>query len=173
MKRIITAAALLAIGATAAAAQPTPGTPAPADWFTLTLTADVGQPAYIAWEKIGGNDWCGIAKYLDVKGCTVVSGRGELGSVRNIELPAGPPVVEIAVARTPYSYTYAQPFTPIFYHGTLGVEAVDATHSKIVYTLIWNQAGYPDEKTRAAQRDGRKTRFQAAVDKMAVVANAP
>ena len=27
-------------------------------------------------------------------------------------------VVEIAVARTPHSYTYAQPFTPIFYHGT-------------------------------------------------------
>jgi hypothetical protein len=167
MRNSITAA-LIALGTTAASAQATPPTPQPADWTTLHLTADVALPAYIAWDKIGGNDWCGIAKYLDIQKCEINSGKGELGSVRTINGS----IVEIAVARTPYSYTYAQPFTPIFYHGTLAVEPVDATHSKIVYTLIWNQNGYPDDKTRKEQREGRAKRFQAAVDKMAAAANA-
>jgi hypothetical protein len=77
------------------------------------------------------------------------------------------------VARTAHSYTYAQPFTPIFYHGTMAVEPVDATHSRLVYTLIWNENGLPDAAARTAAHDGRKVRFQAAVDKMAAAANAP
>ena len=162
--------ALLALGATAASAQPTPGTSQPADWTTLMLTAEVNLPAYTAWEKIGGNDWCGIAKYLDVKGCEITSGKGELGSVRAIDTGTAK-VIEIAVARTPYSYTYAQPFTPIFYHGTMAVEPVDAGHSRLVYTLIWNQNALPDAKARADAYSGRKVRFQAAVDKMAADAN--
>ena len=59
-------------------------TPQPADWTTLTFTADLDKPADIAWERVGGNDWCGIAKFLDLKGCTINSGRGELGSVRTV-----------------------------------------------------------------------------------------
>jgi len=50
---------------------------------------------------------------------------------------------------------------------------VDATHSRLVYTLIWNENGLPDAAARTAAREGRKTRFQAAVDKMAAAANAP
>jgi hypothetical protein len=75
------------------------------------------------------------------------------------------------VARTAHSYTYAQPFAAVFYHGTLAVEAVDAGHSKLVYSLIWNQAGLPDAAARKAAIDGRKVRFQAAVDKMAAAVN--
>jgi len=166
MKKLI-AAAILALGA-AAQAQQTPGTSQPVDWTTMTLTADVNLPAYTAWEKIGGNDWCGIAKYLDIQKCEINSGKGELGSVRTINGS----IVEIAVARTPYSYTYAQPFTPIFYHGTLAVEPTDASHSKIVYTLIWNQTAVGDKAAQAAARESRRQRFQAAVDKMAAAANA-
>ena len=102
----------------------------------------------------------------------IETGRGELGSVRTIDTGTTQ-VVEIAVARTPYSYTYAQPFTPIFYHGTLGVEAVDATHSKIVYTLLWNQTAVGDAAAQAAARESRRSRFQAAVDKMKAAADAP
>ncbi len=174
MKKIMIAAALVlatTAAQTSVQAQPTAPTQQPADWTTLTLTADVAKPAYIAWDRIGGNDWCGIAKYLDVKGCTVTSGKGELGSVRTIDTGTAQ-VVEIAVARTPYSYTYAQPFTPIFYHGTLAVEAVDATHSKLVYTLIWNQTAVGDAAAQAAARASRRSRFQAALDKMAAAANA-
>ena len=169
MKKILIAAALLA--ASPALAQ----TPQPADWTTLTLSADIARNADVAWQKIGGNDWCGIAKYLDVKGCTITSGNGELGSVRTINTGTAT-VVEIAVARTPHSYTYLttlQPFTPIFYHGTLAVEPVDRSHSKLVYTLIWNQTAVGDAAAQAAARDGRRTRFQAAVNKMAAAANGP
>ena len=107
-----------------------------------------------------------------MKGCTINSGKGELGSLRTIITATGS-VVENVVARTAHSYTYAQPFTPIFYHGTLAVEPVDARHSKLIYTLIWNQTAVGDAAAQAAARDGRRTRFQAAVDKMAAAANAP
>ena len=168
MKKFFVTAAILALGLGSAGAQ----TPQPADWTTLTLTASINKPADIAWERIGGNDWCAIAKYLDVKGCTINSGKGELGSVRTIATATGS-VVENVVARTAHSYTYAQPFTPIFYHGTVAVEPVDATHSRLIYTLIWNQTAVGDAAAQAAAREGRKTRFQAAVDKMAAAANAP
>jgi len=160
MKAILTAALLLAAG-------PALGqTPAPADWTSLRLTAEIARPAAVAWKAIGGDDWCGIGKYLDVT-CRIDSGDGGLGSLRTINGA----LVEIVVARTPLSYTYAQPFTPIFYHGTLAVEPVDAGHSRLVYSLIWNQNALPDAKARADANNGRKVRFQAAVDKMAADAN--
>ena len=163
-------AATLALTA-AASAQPMPQTTQPASWTTITLTANLNKGADAAWEKIGGNDWCAIAKYLDVKGCAIDSGKGELGSVRSIDTGTAK-IVEIAVARTPHSYTYAQPFTPIFYHGTLAVEPVDKSHSKLVYTLIWNATAVGDKAAQDAAKASRTTRFQAAVDKMAAVANA-
>ena len=167
MKKILAAALMLA-GMTGANAQ----TAQPANWATLTLTADIAKPADVAWQRIGGNDWCGIAKYLDVKGCNMTSGKGEQGSIRTIDTGTTT-VVEIAVARTAHSYTYAQPFTPIFYHGTMAVEAVDRGHSRLVYTLIWNQTPVGDAAAQAAAVQSRRTRFQAAVDKMAAAANAP
>ncbi|HEX4271060.1 MAG TPA: hypothetical protein VHZ32_06720 [Rhizomicrobium sp.] len=162
--KILMTAALLALGSMTAQAQ----TAQPANWATLTMTAEIGKPANVAWERIGGNDWCGIAKYLDVKSCTITAGHGEVGSLRLINGS----IVEIAVARTAHSYTYAQPFTPIFYHGTMAVEPVDAKHSKLVYTLIWNQTAVGDAKAQADALQSRHTRFQAAVDKMAAAANA-
>jgi hypothetical protein len=172
MKKMI-ATALLALAAPAglflAVVPATAQTPQPADWLTLTFSADLNKSADVAWQRVGGNELCAIAKYLDVKSCEIVSGKGELGSVRTINGT----IVENIVARSKYSYTYAQPFTPIFYHGTMSIEPLTATTSRLHYTLIWNQNGYPDDKTRTEQREGRKTRFQAAVDKMAAAANAP
>jgi len=166
-KIFIAAAALLSLCAGAQAQ-----TPQPADWTILTMTANVNKPADIAWDRIGGHDWCGILRYLNrLTGCTINSGKGEVGSVRTV-MVGTTPTVEMAVARTPLSYTYAQPFTPIFYHGTMAVEPVDATHSKIVYTLIWNQTAVGDAQAQAAAREGRQKSFQLAVDKMAEAANA-
>ena len=167
MKNIALATALLALIAGSASAQ----TPQPADWVTLKFSADIAKPADEAWKKMGGNDWCAIAKYLEVKGCTVNSGTGELGSVRTIITATGS-VVENVVARTAHSYTYAQPFTPIFYHGTMSVEPISATRSRLHYTLIWNQTAVGDAAAQAAARDSRRTRFQAAVDKMKAAAEA-
>ncbi|MBW8709275.1 MAG: hypothetical protein JF627_08475 [Alphaproteobacteria bacterium] len=168
MKKILAIAAFVALGMTSAQAQ----TPQPADWTILTFTADLNKPADIGWERVGGNDWCGIVRFLDLKGCTINSGKGELGSVRTV-IVGTTNVVEIAVARTAHSYTYAQPFTPIFYHGTMAVEPVDAGHSKLVYTLMWNQTAVGDAKAQSDARESRQRRFQAAVDKMAAAANAP
>ena len=169
MKKILIAAAA-ALFATAAQAQ----TPQPADWTTLTMTADLNKSQEVAWQRIGGNDLCAIAKYLDIQSCTPVSGKGELGSVRNIGVATSPaPIVENIVSRSRYSYTYAQPFTPIFYHGTVTVEAVTPTSSRLVYTLIWNQTAVGDAAAQAAARASRQSRFQAAVDKMAEATNAP
>src|SRR6202000_1044408 len=167
MKKILAIALMLA-GVTAAKAQ----TPQPAAWTTLSFSAAINKPADVAWHRVGGDDWCGIAKFLDVKSCTVTSGKGERGSIRSIDTGTAT-VLEIAVARTAHSYTYAQPFTPIFYHGTMSVEPVDASHSKIVYTLMWTQTAVGDAAAQKAAHDSRQMRFQAAVDKMAAAANAP
>ena len=94
MRKIFAAAAVLALGLGAAQAQ----TPQPADWVTLHFTANIAKPADVAWERVGGNDWCAIAKYLEVKGCTINSGKGELGSLRTIITATGS-VVENVVAR--------------------------------------------------------------------------
>ena len=163
MKKITIAAALLGtltLAGGAASAQP-------ADWFTMRLTANIAKPAPVAWKLVGGEDWCGIAKYLDVKSCHIDKGKGEVGSLRTINGS----ILEIAVARTPLSYTYAQPAATNFYHGTMAVEPVDSTHSRLVYTLIWNQTAVGDAKAQAEARDSRRTRFQAAVNKMAAAAN--
>ena len=167
MKTLLIATALMSFAA-AVQAQ----TPQPADWTTMTLTADLNKPANVAWQRIGGDDWCAIGKYLDVKSCDINSGKGELGSVRTV-IVGTTQEVELAVARTAHSYTYAQPFTPIFYHGTMAVEPVDANHSRLVYTLMWNQTAVGDAKAQADARESRHLRFQAAVDKMAAAANAP
>jgi hypothetical protein len=169
MKNILAATAFMAFSMGLAQAQ----TPQPADWVILTLTANTSKPAAVTWDRIGGHDWCGILRFLDrLKGCTINSGKGEVGSVRTV-MVGTTATVEIAVARTPLSYTYAQPYTPIFYHGTMGVEPVDATHSRIVYTLMWNQTPVGDAKAQADAREARQKSFQAAVDKMAAAANAP
>lgn len=160
MKKTLMAAAMLAAGTAMAQAQP-------ADWFTMKLTADIAKPAPVAWKLVGGEDWCSVALYLDVK-CHIDKGKGEVGSLRTINGS----ILEIAVARTPLSFTYAQPEAKNFYHGTMAVEPIDATHSRLVYTLIWNQTAVGDAKAQAEARDSRKVRFQAAVDKMAAHANA-
>ena len=169
MKPMIATAAF-ALYAMAAQAQ----TPQPADWTTLNFSADLNKDADAAWARIGGNDLCAIAKFLDIQSCTPVSGKGELGSLRRIMLAGNPvPVIENIVSRSKYSYTYAQPFTPIFYHGTMSIEPISATRSRLHYTLIWNQAAVGDKAAQATARASRQTRFQAAVDKMAAAANAP
>lgn len=91
---ILGAAVLTASSATAQAQSPAPAAP-PAEWTTLTLSVDIAKPADIAWQRVGGNDWCAIAKYLSIQSCTIVSGKGEVGSIRLINGT----IMEIAVAR--------------------------------------------------------------------------
>ena len=68
---------------------------------------------------------------------------------------------------------FAQVAAPSFYHATLEVVPVDATHSRIVCTLLsaLDPAVTPEAAAAAAAQ--RQTRFQAAVDKMKAAAEAP
>lgn len=169
MKKIIAAAALVLCTNTAMAQ-----TPQPADWLVLNFSADLNKNIDVAWNRMGGNDLCAIAKYLDVQTCTVISGKGEVGSVRNIGVAGNPaPVVENIVSRSKYSYTYAQPFNASFYHGTMSIVATGPNTSRLEYTLIWNQAGVGNAAAQAASRESRQQRFQMAVNRMASEANAP
>jgi hypothetical protein len=100
--------------------------------------------------------------------CVLTVGSGDVGTNRRLNGR----INELMVSRTSHSYVYAQPSSPIFYHGTMAVEPVDATHARIVYTLLYDNANIAPAD-RAAEMDRRRVRFQAAIDKMAAAANAP
>src|ERR1044071_6827474 len=96
MKNIFAPAAFMAFGMSLAQAQ----TPQPADWTILTMTANTNKPAAVAWDRIGGHDWCGILRFLDrLKGCTIDSGKGAVGSGRTV-MGGTTPTAAIALART-------------------------------------------------------------------------
>lgn len=139
---------------------------AAADYVSIVQEATVEAPAEAAWRKVGG--WCDIGGWLKTT-CEVTSGTpGELGSVRTI---AGR-VVEVVVARTPLSYTYADPNQPILYHGTVEVRPVDARTSKIVYSLFYDQAPMKPEE-RAVFRERRQKMFAGVLQTMKAIAEAP
>jgi hypothetical protein len=155
-------------GSGRAAAAPAPVPDTPKNWATIVMTANVNLPVDQAWIKIGGNDYCAFIKYLGMNSCVLTVGTGDVGTNRLLNGR----INELLVSRTSHSYVYAQPTSPIFYHGTMAVEPVDASHSRIVYTLLYDNAAIPMEG-RAAEMDGRRVRFQGAIDKMAAAANAP
>ena len=83
-------------------------------------------------------------------------------------------VVEMMVAKTPFSYTYIQPLNPSnLYHGTLAVEPDGAGHSRIVYTILYDQEPLGTEEAKTAGRKQRTDRFTAALAKMKSMAEAP
>jgi hypothetical protein len=165
-------AALLAAATPALAQAPAPARGAvpdvPHNWATIVMTANVNHGADEAWKRIGGDDYCAFIKFLGMNSCVLTVGSGDVGTNRRLNGR----INELMVSRTSHSYVYAQPSSPIFYHGTMAVEPVDATHARIVYTLLYDNANIAPAD-RAAEMDRRRVRFQAAIDKMAAAANAP
>jgi len=170
MKRILTTALLaLATPALAQPAAPVSAVPdTPKDWSVITMTMDVARPAEMTWERIGGNDYCAIIKYLNMKSCSYTVGSGDVGTNRVLNGT----IHELLVSKSSRSYTYAQPTSPIFYHGTMSVEPVSASTSRIVYTLIYDQAPLATPEAKAASRDRRRTSFMAAIERMKAAAEA-
>ena len=157
MKKILTMAALMA-----ALASPVLS----ADYTVIHMETNVDRSADQTWSKIG--DYCAIKDWLGVT-CVITAGTGDVGTMRHLNNT----IDEIMVAKTKYSYTYTQPATTILYHGTVAVEPVDATHSRIVYTLFYDQAPLATPEAQAANRKQRTDRFTAAVAKMKAIAEAP
>jgi hypothetical protein len=158
MKPILTAAALAA-GLMAAA-------PAfAADYAVIKLDTTVDAPIDTTWAKVG--PYCAIQDWMKRLTPCVMVGDGGVGTIRKLGAQG---FIEVMVAATKYSYTYAQPNNAILYHGTLSAEAIDKTHTKLMYTLIYDQEpdGAPEAKDK--DRANRTTNFTTALANMKALA---
>jgi hypothetical protein len=124
----------------------------------------VNKPAAETWARIG--KYCDIGEWARFN-CTIVSGTGEVGTVRSIGS-------EVLVGKTELSYTYAQ--TPRegrpydMYHGTLEVRPVTPTTSKIVYTLMFDNSMLADDAAREANKTQRRNQFMPWLENMKILA---
>ena len=169
------AAAPLSAALAQAPAAPAPAAPPPPvianpHYETLVLEKDVARPAAEVWARIG--KYCDIQEWFGMA-CQITSGKaGDLGSVRTLNGSN----IEILVAKTALSYTYAQPVrvgAPYnLYHGTLEAKPVTATTSKIVYSFFWDESLLADDAARAAAKASRATRFNGFMQKMKAIAEA-
>lgn len=139
-----------------------------ADYAVVNLHIDVDQPADVVWQKVGG--YCDITAWLKVS-CELTSGTGDLGTVRHL-MVRGNAIDEVLVGKTAHSYTYTQPNTTILYHGTLAVVPDGKDHSKLLYSLIWDQSADGSDEAKAKDRDGRAQLFTGALANMKAIAEA-
>lgn len=144
------------------------------EWNVILLEKVVNRTPDQTWAKIG--PYCAIATWLKVT-CQITSGNQlSVGTNRRLNGKTD----EIIVAQTPYSYTYGQQASdiqaasPIFYHGTLSVEPLDrGRKTKIVYTLLYDQAPLGTAEAKIANREQRTKRFTEALDNMKAMAESP
>ena len=157
---VLACAALLANAASAAEPQ----------YTTIRMTVDVARPAAEVWAKVG--KYCDIAEWLAVE-CRITAGDGGIGTVRVL---AGGRVTEILVARTDLAYGYTQPAVEgkfyNLYHGFMEARPVSAKSSQIVYTLLYDLSDKADKAAQEADIAQRRTRFEAALQKMKQIAEA-
>ena len=157
-----------------AAAMLVSGPAGAAEYTTILLDKVVDRTPDQTWAKIG--PYCAIATWLKVT-CAITAGNQvAVGTNRRLNGKTD----EIIVAQTPYSYTYGQqpsdvqPGSPIYYHGTLAVEPLDrGRKTKIVYTLLYDQAPLGTDQAKAENRAQRTKRFTEALDNMKAMAESP
>ena len=140
-------------------------------YTTIKMEIDVARPAAAVWSRVGG--YCDISKWLDID-CVIKSGDGGIGTVRVL---GGGRVTEILVARTELSYGYTQPVREgqfyNLYHGFLEARPVTAQTSRLLYTLMYDISDKPDQAARDADVAARRARFEGALKKMKMLAEAP
>lgn len=170
------AAATLLLTTATFAQQPAPAaapaarrTPAPLQvpnphYVVVPLSIDVNAPVDKVWGRIG--KFCDIGEW-GFPGCTLLSGNGDLGSVRSIGN-------EVMVAKTKYSYTYTQPVregvTYNLYHGTIEAVPLTPTTTRILYTFVYDNSMLADDAAREKEIANRKTRFGKMLENMKVLA---
>jgi hypothetical protein len=149
-----------------AAATALAGAARAAEYVTIPLEASVDAPAEVTWKKVGG--YCDIGGWMKTS-CVITSGKAdEVGAVRRI----ADRVDEVLVARTASSYTYAQPKSPIDYHGTVEVRPDGKGKSKILYTLIYDAAALPAGADKAKDVANRTAMFTRVINTMKGIAEA-
>jgi hypothetical protein len=179
MRTLLVAAAAIAVGAGAAYAQQTPAAPAapagtwPAPQYTaIPMELVVNKPAKDVWAKVGG--YCDISKWISAATvpCEITSGTGEVGTVRKI---AGR-IIEVMTAKSEFGYGYTQPAVEgkwyNLYHGFLEVRPIDAKSSKLVYTLLVDEADKKDQAAKDTDVANRKKQFEGALANMKKLAEA-
>ncbi len=149
-----------------AAAAPAGTWPKP-EYVSIPMEITVNKPAAEVWAKVGG--WCDISKWIAAGAnvpCVVNSSHSDVGSVRTI---AGR-VVEVMTAKSEFGYGYTQPAVEgkwyNLYHGFLEVKPINATSSKIVYTLMLDHADKADKAAKDADAAQRRKQFEAALANM-------
>ena len=139
-----------------------------AEYTTIVQSIDVAKPADVVWKKVG--DFCAIHDWLGggKLSCVYTTGDGGVGTNR---LLAGR-INEVMVSKTDLSYTYAQPLSPIEYHGSVEVKPTSATTSKIIYTLFYDLAPLPDQAAKDKDRAAKAAMFMGALHSMKTLAEA-
>ena len=164
--KMMAAAAIAAAGlasaaqAQAPAAAPAMAKPAP-EYSTAAASAEVAQPLAAVMAKTGG--YCAITEWIKAP-CVITSGKdGEFGAVRLI---AGR-VVEVLVAKTATSYTYAQPLNANSYHGTVEyIPTMGGRGTKILYTLFFDLSVNADQAAKDKDLATRQATVQRFVTAM-------
>lgn len=162
----------MAMGALAALALTAPAFAAEPEYVTVAMEIDINKPADEVWAKVGG--YCDIAKWLPQLDCTISSGDGGMGTVRDL---AGGRIKEIMIAQTELSYGYTQPVVEgqyyILYHGFMEARPVTDTTSKMLYTLVYDVSNLADQAAKDADMARRRTSFETALTNMKNLAEAP
>ena len=171
-------AAALCLAAVSAYAQPAPAPVQPPiaianpHYVVIEVETTINRSAKDVWARVGR--FCAIGEWLRAD-CTLVSGQeGDLGAVRRVSTKVGPGgAIEIMVAKTEYSYTYAQPArvgVPYnAYHGTMEARPMTKDMTKLVYTLFYDNSMMADDAARASDMATRRARFVTALQNMKVL----
>jgi hypothetical protein len=137
-------------------------------YVTVPLTIDVNAPADKVWARIG--KYCDIGEWTPSAAgntCKYLAGDGDVGSVRSV-------ANEVMVAKTKYSYTYAQAprvGTPYnLYHGTLEVVPVTPTTSRLNYVPFFDDSMLADDAAREKNMRDRESNFNQRLRNMKTLA---
>jgi hypothetical protein len=139
-------------------------------YVAIPMEITVNKPVADVWKRVG--KFCDIGEWLPQLACTMQSGQdGEFGAVRSL---AGGRILEILVAKTEYSYSYAQPVREgqpyNFYHGTLEARALTPSTTKLLYTLMLDNSMLADDAARERDVQQRRTSFTTALMNMKILA---
>ncbi|MFM1885875.1 MAG: hypothetical protein RL026_1032 [Pseudomonadota bacterium] len=161
--RSLTTAVAVLLAASAGAATP--------EYATVRMSIDIDRPAAQVWAKVG--KYCDIQDWLPLD-CKITAGDGGMGTVRVL---AGGRIAEIMVAQTALSYGYTQPAVEgrfyNLYHGFMEAVPLSGTRSRLLYTLVLDVSDKPDQAAKDADLARRRSSFEAALQKMKQIAEAP
>ena len=136
-------------------------------YMTIAMETTVNRPAADVWKRVG--KYCDIGEWFQIAaGCKILSGTdGEIGAVRSIGN-------EVLVGKSELSYTYTQPVRAgrpyNLYHGTLEARPVNATTSRLLYTLMYDNSMLADDAAREKDKASRTTTFTRALNNMKILA---